>query len=104
MALQLVQVRACDGKCCRESPRFPNVDHSDCIYHDTLNGKENAGCMLMRSAAPIPINGGVPLGDLTTEEVYQETCVAWPQKNSIPEPRDTGGCCWQWIDDGQRKA
>lgn len=98
MALVLQQIRVCDGACCRESPRFPNADHSDCIYHDTSGGKENAGCMLMRGAAPVPTEGGVPLGNLTTEQVYQETCVKWPQENSEPEVGDTGGCCWQLVE------
>ena len=30
MALVLQQVRRCDGQCCRESPRFPNADGTDC--------------------------------------------------------------------------
>ena len=102
--MRLVQVRDCDGECCRESPRFPNADHSDCIYHDKSAGKEQGGCALMRGDAPIPSEGSVPLGDLTTEEVYQKTCVEWPQQNSEAKVGDTGGCCLQWIDDGQRKT
>lgn len=96
--MRLVIVRECDGACCRESPRFPNADHSDCIYHDTSGGKLNAGCMLMRGAAPIPSEGSVPLRDLTAGQVYQQTCVEWPQKNSVPEAGDTGSCCWQWVE------
>lgn len=99
MTMTFVRVRKCDGECCRESPRFPNAEHSDCIYHDRT-GKEAGGCRLMRGADPIPTEGGVPLGELTTEQVFQETCVKWPQQNSAPEAGSTGGCCLQWIDDG----
>lgn len=98
MVMQLVQVRTCDGQCCREAPRFPNAEKTDCIYHDRVQGKENDGCMLMRGAAPIPTEGGVEYKGLSTEEVYEETCVLWPQKNSEPEPGDTGGCCWQLVE------
>lgn len=58
--------------------------------------------MLMRGAAPIPTEGGVPLADKTTEEVYQETCVDWPQ-NIDKINSDTGRCCWQLVEDGDRK-
>lgn len=98
--MKLVQVRECDGACCRESPRFPNAAHSDCIYHDTSGGKENAGCMLMRGDAPTPKEGGIAWDGKTTQQMYQATCVDWPQQNSLPIPGDTGNCCWQLIDDG----
>lgn len=98
--MQLVQGRECDGACCKESPRFPNADHSDCIYHDTKNGKENAGCALMRGDAELPSDGCVNFKDLSIEGVFNQTCVLWPQQNSIAERSDTGGCCWQWVDDG----
>lgn len=103
MSLILRQIRTCDGACCRESPRFPNVDHSDCVYHDTANGKENAGCMLMRGDTEVPSDGGVSFEGKTTEQVYQETCVEWPQKNSVQKVGDTGGCCWQWVEETTRK-
>lgn len=60
--------------------------------------------MLMRGDAEVPKDGGVPLGELTTEQVYEETCVKWPQENSVKEAGDTGSCCLQWVDDGQRKT
>lgn len=37
----------------------------------------------------------------TADEVYQDTCVNWPQ-NTPEKDRHatkTGGCCWQWVDD-----
>ncbi len=96
--LKLVQVRRCDGECCRESPRFPNADHTDCIYHDTAGGKENLGCMLMRGDATIGRVDSVRLANKTAQQVYQDTCIDWPQKNSVPDRGDTGGCCWQWVE------
>lgn len=96
--MRLVQVRSCDGECCRESPRFPNADHSDCIYHDTSRGKLAFGCSIMRGDEPCPTSGGVPFGNRITEQVYQATCVDWPQKNSVQQLGDTGGCCLQWVE------
>lgn len=96
MTLVLKQVRECDGACCRESPRFPNADHSDCIYHDRT-GKENNGCRLMRGDDPIPTKGGVLCKDLTTKQLFEETCVKWP--HNMPD-RDTGDCCWQLVKNG----
>ncbi len=29
---------------------------------------------------------------------FEETCVNWPHNS--PQGRGTGGCCWQWVDDG----
>lgn len=98
MVLELRQVRRCDGSCCRQAPRFPNADHSDCIYHKASDGKETSGCMLMTGEVEVPTEGGVLYKGLSTEGVYQETCVLWPQKNSELEVGDTGDCCWQLVD------
>ena len=57
--------------------------------------------MIMAGEAEIPTEGGVEFKGLSTEEVYQETCVLWPQKNSLAVVGDTGGCCWQLVDDGK---
>ena len=38
-----------------------------------------------------------PLRDAYT--VYIDTCVDWPQKNSIPRIGDTGDCCWQYVEE-----
>lgn len=83
-------MRPCDGACCVESPRFPNRDETDCIYHDD-------GCALMRGAA-IP-DGKCPVIDLSAGDAFRETCLNWPQ-NSEPGLGATGACCWQWVDDG----
>ena len=94
--LELIQVRKCDGQCCRESPRFPNADHSDCIYHD---GKDKTkGCALQRDPSLIP-KGKCPVIDMTAVQALQETCINWPQ-NSDRNIGETGGCCFQWIEDG----
>ena len=45
------QVRACDGVCCKQNPRWPNEDGTDCIFHDR---KDAQGCMIMRGEAEIP--------------------------------------------------
>jgi len=95
MPLKLIQVRKCDGACCREAPRFPNADHSDCIYHDRT-GKEEGGCMLMKDASLIPIGKCPALPDKEAGEAFQNTCVDWPH-NSEPLLGETGGCCWQWV-------
>lgn len=97
--MQLVQVKRCDGACCRESPRFPNADHSDCIFHDTSGGKETAGCMLMTGAKTLRGDEQIiKYEGRTRQSIFEETCVAWPQKNSVPEVGNTGNCCWQWVE------
>lgn len=83
---RLRRVRPCDGQCCKESPRFPNVDKTDCVYHDN-------GCALMRGEAEVPDGESYILPGRTAREVYEETCMNWP--HNLPD-RPTGGCCWQW--------
>ena len=97
--MQLAQVRDCDGACCIESPRFPNKDHSDCIFHVPVIGKESSGCMLMTGEAKVPLRGGINYNNLTPQELFQETCVNWPQ-NSTPRLGETDDCCLQWVEDG----
>lgn len=89
----LVQVRPCDGKCCEESPRWPNADNTDCIYRK-VDGKETFGCMLMTGEASMLEDESPTNPDQSAEKTFQETCVDWPQNSS----RGTGGCCWQWVD------
>lgn len=96
--MRLVQVRSCDGECCRESPRFPNADHSDCIYHDTARGKLAFGCSIMRGDAAIPSGQSEIEPKSTCAKLYKRTCVDWPQKNSVKEAGDTGRCCMQWVE------
>ena len=93
--MKLVQVRECDGKCCEESPRWPNINHTDCIYHKNGSGKETSGCMLMTGEEDMPTESSPAQPDKNAEETFKKTCVDWPQ--NIPE-RGTAGCCWQWID------
>lgn len=89
--MKLVQVRECDGVCCKESPRFPNKDKTNCIYRDRW------GCKIQRGLAEAPKgkwHGGL---GYTNAQVVEETCVKWPH-NSEPKLGKTGGCCWQWVD------
>jgi hypothetical protein len=88
--MKLVQVRECDGKCCEEKPRWPTVDGS-CQY--LKDGK----CLIKTGAQPIPSKESPTGPGRDPKAVFQETCVDWPQNS--PEGRDTGGCCWQWVDD-----
>lgn len=101
MALILVKVRRCDGSCCRESPRFPNRNGDDCIYHITSDGKESSGCQLMTGEKTLARDGtkSIPFPDRDEYAVYIDTCVDWPQKNSFRELGDTGDCCWQWVEE-----
>ena len=104
--MRLVQVRTCDGKCCEESPRFPTLDHKDCIYHNpgTL-GKENAGCQLMLDQFSVKPDESKKMKDrmfegVTAIELFKSTCVAWPQNTPLKDQSigKTGGCCWQWVE------
>lgn len=101
MALVLKKLRACDGSCCRQSPRFPNAEGTDCIYHKVDKGKEASGCQLMTGAKTISDDGTKSL-IAPTKDAYQfyiDTCVDWPQKNSTRRISDTGDCCWQWVEE-----
>jgi hypothetical protein len=89
--MKLIQIRSCDGKCCKESPRFPNSAHSDCIFHD------EKGCKIMRGEAEALEEASPVLPSMTAKEAFNQTCVNWPQNS--PEGRGTGGCCWQWVED-----
>jgi hypothetical protein len=89
--MKLVQVRKCDGKCCEEKPRFPNKHHSHCIFWD-------GHCKLMTGEEKIPQGESPIWPGRSSEEVFQETCKEWPQNSH--EGKDTGGCCWQWVADG----
>lgn len=60
--------------------------------------------MLMTGEATVPEEAEVNYKGLDGQGVFDETCVKWPQENSKPVANDTGGCCWQWVDDGNRKA
>ena len=126
MALELRQIRKCDGQCCRESPRFPNDEGTDCIFRaNATSGKDDTdrlsdqfGCMLMRDAATISKGEKSAIfPDEDAQAVFQRTCVEWPQ-NTQPVKRylgdepdnkgglqdrvlslgTTGGCCWQWVE------
>lgn len=98
MGFVLKQVRTCDGACCIESPRFPNKDHSDCIYRDSA--KPDRGCMLMDGTAEIPEGPCPAIERLTAKEAFQQTCVDWPQNSLFPGYNQTAGCCWKWEKDG----
>jgi hypothetical protein len=78
--------------CCKESPRFPNKERTDCIYH------VNEGCALMRDHNQIPDGDSPVLLEHTAVDSFILTCKQWPQ-NSIPILGKTGGCCLQWIKD-----
>ena len=91
--LTLVKMRPCDGACCKESPRWPNEDGTDCIYHDI------GGCKIKRGQAEIP-KGDCPVIDMSAEKAFEMWCVEWPQKHSEKRLGETANCCWQWVENG----
>jgi hypothetical protein len=99
--MRLVQTRACDGQCCRESPRFPTPDGLDCEFRNAGVGKEFGGCQIQEN---VTLRGGVQGIDSIVMPgrdalvVFIETCIEWPQNTPQEKQRigDTGGCCWQW--------
>lgn len=96
---KLVQVRPCDGKCCEEKPRWPNAESTHCIYWEAPEVSTQAvigGCKIMRGETAVPTSESPAWPGRSGAEVYQETCVNWPQ--NVREGRDTGGCCLQWVD------
>ena len=94
--MELVQVRECDGACCVEGPRFPNEDHSDCIYRDAT--KEGRGCKLQIDPSLIPDGPSPVFFNMSAKEAFQKTCLCWPE-SSDSKIGETGGCCWQWMND-----
>lgn len=90
MAARLVQVRECDGQCCKESPRWPDAEGS-CRF--LIDGQ----CAVMAGNLSVPDDPSPAWPDRHPLWVFNETCRAWPHNSK--EGRDTGGCCWQWVDD-----
>ena len=95
--MELVKVRECDGACCRESPRFPNADHSDCIYHDGVD--KTKGCALQRDPSLMPTGDCPVWPGRSAKEVVQETCIDWPE-STVNRPDSLSECCWQWVENG----
>ncbi len=93
--MRLAQVRPCDGACCKESPRWPNEDGSDCIYHGG-SGDLTTRCSIQKGDSLVPEEESPAWPGKLASEVYQETCVDWPQNS--PKGRSTAGCCWQWVE------
>jgi len=93
--MRLVQTRSCDGQCCRESPRFPNDDHTDCKYRDPTNPEK--GCLLQRDPSLIPEGNCPALPKMGAKEAFELTCINWPE-NSDPKLGETANCCWQWVE------
>ena len=86
--MKLVRTRPCDGACCKHSPRWPNEDGSDCIFHD------EQGCQIMRGEAEIPEKCDV-LPHMTGSDAFIFSCLQWPH-NAEARLGKTGKCCWQW--------
>ena len=85
--MRLVKTHPCDGSCCRSAPAFPeSVGDRDCKYLDSSNPE--FGCRVMRGEIELT-------GD--DKDKFERICHGWP--DNMPG-RATGGCCWQWIDDG----
>jgi hypothetical protein len=76
---------------CLANTRWPTVDGLSCQY--LKDGK----CLIKTGEQPIPTKASPTWPNKSSHEVFQETCVDWPQNS--PEGRDTGGCCWQWVED-----
>lgn len=92
--MPLMQVRVCDGVCCKESPRFPNESGDDCIYR--TNPDPAKGCALRNwtdeELDSLPVSPAIPTQ--SGKQTFLDTC-----KNWLPSKGKEGGCCWQWIDD-----
>ena len=93
--MKLIQVRECDGQCCRESPRWPTRDGKSCVYLDSNNR-----CSVKINSVMLAIAGPSPaFPNRSAAETFKETCDDWPQ-NSNPKIGQTSECCWQWVEDG----
>jgi len=90
--MRLTQTRDCDGRCCKESPRWPNAEGTDCIFHKGTG--PFMGCKLMLKEAKIP-DKCPAMPDRTGQDAFSYSCQDWPE--SMPEGRSTGNCCLQWV-------
>ena len=93
--MKLVQVRKCDAACCKESPRFPDRRYKipRCKYL-----KDNL-CQIQSGERPIPKGESPIWPGRSSKDVFEDTCLNWPE-SSDPKLGETEGCCWQWVDDG----
>ena len=97
MSYSLVKVRECDGSCCKESPRYPNADSTDCIYR--TNSDQSRGCSLMNPDADLDSLPPSPcMPDASGKQCVTETCLNYP--HNTREGRSLGNCCWQWVKNG----
>lgn len=96
--MELIQVRKCDGACCIESPRFPNADHSDCIYRDATTPER--GCTLQSDPSLIPEGKCPVMTNMSAKDAFINTCLRWPQETGELKLGETGGCCWQVVENG----
>ncbi len=88
--MKLKQTRECDGSCCVQSPRWPRK-----------SGKP--GCEFSKNGKCDIIDNGVTapkvcpaLPEMTGAEAVEYSCNGWP--HNMPEGRDPGNCCWEWVD------
>jgi len=98
-----VQVRKCDGACCKECPRWPeptwekegetSAKLGSCLYFDTLSDG-SPKCLLIADETLIPKEPSPMLPNLTPKEAFEQTCKFWP--HNMPADTDTGDCCWKW--------
>lgn len=93
--LKLIQVRKCDGQCCKESPRFPDENGNDCIYRDPRHPEK--GCTLQIDSSLIPEGRCPVMTNMSAEEAFINTCLRWPQETGELKLGETGGCCWQVV-------
>jgi len=89
--MKLVRIRECDGQCCKDTPRFPNKDKTDCVYHI------DNGCDLMRDSSLVPDTNSVARPNMTGIDDFISVCKQWPQ--FYPSTRKTGNCCLQWVNE-----
>tara|TARA_R110001606_G_C15265498_1_gene638926 strand:- start:93 stop:704 length:612 start_codon:yes stop_codon:yes gene_type:complete len=87
----LVQVRECDGACCKEDTKYPKENgDAGCRYV-----VDNA-CIFRNDSIDTPMPSEVGKTHFSPKEFIANTCWTWPHAKNQRE--NTGNCCWQWVD------
>ncbi len=100
--MPFIQTRPCDQQCCKDGPRFPTPDKTDCEYRGVDE------CLLMagfveRDGVTFPsVNRqACPKGDcpalpgMKSYAAVVWSCAEWP--HNMPGWQ-TGNCCWEWTE------
>lgn len=104
--MKLVQVRPCDGQCCKDKPQYPTADGTDCIHR--TGGRLDLACALIDESTRLGRIGDCPTHpDKDPVDALNEQCILWPGDilTTFPDnelsfyQEKCGNCCLQYVED-----